>query len=297
MSKDDEVVMCVARDDVEKLFGGPIDGFMPIQRYFTVDQFEEFLPCPVHWLRRGDCENDPNFKQIIPYVTIQHSCFSEGDRQVFRYRRGATSGEQRLTGLLSLGVGGHVTKTSDSPSRCFAASFHRELEEELVMPDYTSVVRGFINHETTPVGEVHLGVLIAVDVESPCVYPREAEIAEAFFEPLRLLPLTDANPDSEKFELWSKMLLHSNYFADREYLEAPDVIVEVRGGVVQAAYARDETLTVGVLDWDEYEASQETIADEEEETGKDVGDTNEAAYIAVADNLDLVAKDFYNTVY
>lgn len=284
MSKDDEVVMCVARADVEKFFGGPIDGLVPVKRHFTVDKFEEFLPCPVHWLRRGDCENDPNFKQIIPYAIVRHNYFSEGEVHVFRYRRGATSGEQRLTGLLSLGVGGHVNKTSDSPSVCFADSFHRELEEELVLPDYTAVVRGFINHETTPVGQVHLGVLIDVDVDSPCVYPREAEIAEAFFSPLRLLPLAAVNPDAVEFELWSQMLLYSNYFAEREYLQAPDVIVEVRGGVVQAAYARDETLSVGVLDWDEYEASQETIADE-------------AGYIAYADSLDLVARDFYNTVY
>jgi predicted NUDIX family phosphoesterase len=297
MSKDDEVVMCVARADVEKLFGGPIDGFMPIQRYFYVEDFEDYLPCPVHWLRRGDCETDPNFKQIIPYAVIRHCYFSEGDEQVFRYRRGAASGEQRLTGLLSLGIGGHVNKTSDDPSSCFITSFYRELDEEVVMPNYTTTLRGFINHETTPVGQVHLGVVIDVLVESPCVYPREKEIAEAFFAPLRSLPLAASDPVADDFELWSKMLLHSNYFAERECLEAPDVIVEVRGGVVQSAYARDETLKVGVLDWDEYEASQETIADEEEETGEDVGDTNEAAYVALADSLDLVAKDFYNTVY
>lgn len=296
MSKDDEVVMCIARADAEKLFGGGLaNGFQPLGRYFSIEEFEQLVNCPVHWLRRGDCENDPNFKQIIPYGVVQHNCFSDGKPHVFSYRRGAAGGEQRLKGLLSLGIGGHITKTNDSPSKCFTHGFDRELNEELVLPSYTTSIRGFVNDESTPVGQVHLGVLIDVLVESPCVYPREAEIAEACFVPLRSLPTAAADTGVEQFESWSKMLLQSNYFGEREYLEAPDVIVEVRGGVVQAAYSHDETLSVGVLDWDEYEAVEEGV-ELRQEAGEEVED-NDSGYLGYAESLDFVARDFYHTVY
>ena len=53
---------------------------------------------------RSEVEEDPGFKQIIPYVV-----FRSGDG-VFCYTRGKSQGEARLHRLRSLGVGGHVSE-------------------------------------------------------------------------------------------------------------------------------------------------------------------------------------------
>src|ERR1044072_7133831 len=52
---------------------------------------------------RSTIETDTNFKQLIPYVVVV--C---GDK-ILRYRRGATGGENRLHGLFSIGIGGHIS--------------------------------------------------------------------------------------------------------------------------------------------------------------------------------------------
>ena len=60
----------------------------------------EFIPRP-------DAENDPDYKQIIPYVVLRR-----GD-EIFMTRRLKKGGEARLHGLMSIGVGGHINPVDD----------------------------------------------------------------------------------------------------------------------------------------------------------------------------------------
>src|SRR5437867_8714273 len=68
---------------------------------------EKYLPALLSrgnnfFMQRSRAENDPGFKQIIPYVLLAH----EG--RVLHYVRGKKAGEQRLVAKGSIGIGGHM---------------------------------------------------------------------------------------------------------------------------------------------------------------------------------------------
>ena len=86
-----------------------------------VPEFMDYRP-------RSQVEEDPAFKQIIPYVV-----FRSGDG-VFCYTRGKSQGEARLHRLRSLGVGGHVSEDDAQGGRtldAYEAALRRELDEEV----------------------------------------------------------------------------------------------------------------------------------------------------------------------
>ncbi len=149
---------------------------------------------------RSEVEDDPGFKQIIPYVV-----FRCGDA-VFCYTRGTSQGEARLHRLRSLGVGGHVAE-SDADGRAtfdaYQMALDRELDEEVELDsDGTIRLVGLINDDSTPVGRVHLGVVHLYDLERPAVSPREDGLAEAEFVPLGTL-----RDRRDQFETWSQICI------------------------------------------------------------------------------------------
>jgi predicted NUDIX family phosphoesterase len=317
-NKDDEVVLCVHRDRLIELFG-EFSGYMPLENadrlYHGLLQADR-----VCWLRRGDCETDPNYKQIIPYVVVVHRGF--GDEMVYRYTRAkpAQGGEERLFGQHSIGLGGHVNplvgdaENGHDAGFCFDESIARELHEEVRMD--TSIAWrpiGLVNHDETLLGEVHVGVVVLAEVAAPAVYPAEDAIYGGYFAPLRHLKrdrlIAQDDPDSAaatgaaNFERWSEILLDSEMFGPAETWRY-DVIVEVRGGVVQAAYARDGTLDVEVLDWDDYEALPD--ADDVAVLRKMVladrtPEDNELIHMGERrqeiEQLDDIAREFFTTIY
>jgi len=71
---------------------------------------EKYLPSILdpsnnHFLLRDDAEEDPSFKQIIPYAIFRYQ-----DR-FLHYVRGGGSGEKRLASKGSIGIGGHINDT------------------------------------------------------------------------------------------------------------------------------------------------------------------------------------------
>jgi predicted NUDIX family phosphoesterase len=63
---------------------------------------------------------------------------------------------------------------------------------------------GLINDDETEVGKVHLGVVHIFDVETPNVEPREDEIIDTGFRPVR-----EMLEDLEGFETWSQICLRA----------------------------------------------------------------------------------------
>lgn len=59
------------------------------------------------FLRRGWCETDTRFLQLLPYITFYKKS-AEGDISLFVYQRGQGVGEERLAKNCSVGAGGHV---------------------------------------------------------------------------------------------------------------------------------------------------------------------------------------------
>lgn len=161
---------------------------------------ELLAPGVAKFLPRPEMEIDPSFKQIIPYVI-----FKCGD-QIFRYTRGKSQGEARLHAKRSIGVGGHVDEP-DADGRAtldaYEMALRRELDEEVAIQSPGIMSRiGLINDDSTPVGQVHLGVVHLYELERPEVIPREEGLAEAGF-----VSLDELRGDFERLETWSQIAL------------------------------------------------------------------------------------------
>ena len=153
---------------------------------------------------RDEMEHDPSFKQLIPYVIFRHTAPS-GEQSLFRYTRGTGQGEQRLHRKQSIGIGGHISSDDADEINPYEEGMRRELAEEVdIRTPYRAECVGLINDDQTDVGKVHLGVVHIFDVETPDVRPREDEIVDAGFVPLRELL-----SDMDGLESWSQICLQA----------------------------------------------------------------------------------------
>lgn len=159
--------------------------------YLLDPQYTSFRP-------RSEVEEDPSYKQLIPYCIFRHA------GEVFHYTRGKKGGEGRLHSKRSIGIGGHISSTDrDQGERVYDTAMEREISEEVFLETgFTQQCVGLINDDQTPVGRVHLGVVHIFDVESAKVRPKEESILEAgFAPPAKLLHEID------QFETWSQICL------------------------------------------------------------------------------------------
>ncbi len=180
---------------------GYFQGFSrEINRYLG----ELFSPANISFRPRPQMEQDPSFKQLIPYVIFRHC--DGGRDSVFQYTRGSGQGEGRLHRKRSVGIGGHISAAdvgSDGSGNPYEEGMRRELEEEVsIDTPCTSRCVGLINDDETEVGRVHLGVVHLVDVQQPAVHPRESEIIECGFR-----PVPEILADMEGFETWSQICM------------------------------------------------------------------------------------------
>jgi len=150
------------------------------------------------FLDRSAAEDDPSYKQLIPY------CLFQCQGKLLHYRRGSGIGEGRLLGKRSVGIGGHISEEdaggSDHP---YQVGMRREIEEEVALgaPFRESII-GLINDDATEVGRVHLGVVHIFELEEPNVTARESSLQEfGFATPAELAELSD------EFESWSQICL------------------------------------------------------------------------------------------
>lgn len=147
---------------------------------------------------RDEVENDPSFKQLIPYCIFQH----EG--RLFHYKRGKLQGEGRLHSKRSIGIGGHISSEDRSETGSpYSEAMRREIDEEVYLEtSYRQACVGLINDDETDVGRVHLGIVHLFDLEAPKVRPREKSIIETgFASPAEL------SKQSLQFETWSQICL------------------------------------------------------------------------------------------
>jgi len=195
--KVDERVLVVPSAELDRL--GRFQGFSAdADRYLAALLVPELM----QYRARSEVENDPGFKQIIPYVVFR--CKDA----VFCYKRGKSQGEARLHRMRSLGVGGHVSEEDAQGSKSLAAyesAMRREIGEEVDIKSPGRERRiGLINDDATPVGQVHLGVVHLFELEEPRVVPREDGLADAEFLPLAIVWTV-----REEFETWSQICVDS----------------------------------------------------------------------------------------
>jgi predicted NUDIX family phosphoesterase len=193
MNRSDERVLVVPTALFHEI--GVFHGFTP--------QVEEYLPRlldpkNLSYRPRAQVETDPSLKQLIPYVVLRYW------DQIFHYTRGKKATESRLQTLRSIGIGGHIsaddTTLFDSPYR--EAMFREVREEVHLETDYTERCIGLINDDSTPVGQVHLGIVHVFDLQEPKVERREQALTRAGFA-----PLVELRGQRQEFETWSQFLL------------------------------------------------------------------------------------------
>jgi predicted NUDIX family phosphoesterase len=193
--KVDERVLVVPSSELDRL--GRFQGFSA-----EADRYMKALLVPelMQYRPRSQVEDDPGFKQIIPYVVFR--CADA----VFCYLRGKSQGEARLHRLRSLGVGGHVSEQDAQGGKsldAYESAMRRELDEEVVVASPGRISRvGLINDDSTPVGQVHLGVVHLFDLERPQVTAREEGLADSGF-----IPLATILPARHEFETWSQICI------------------------------------------------------------------------------------------
>jgi len=155
-------------------------------------------PAYASYRPRPEMEEDPSFKQLIPY------CIFQCDGHIFSYQRGNDQGEARLHAKRSVGVGGHVsTLDLDGEQTPYLEGMKREIEEEVHLnAKWTESCVGLINDDETEVGTVHLGIVHVFNLDKPKVAPREKSMIDAGFAPPEQLVR-----DLDQFETWSQICL------------------------------------------------------------------------------------------
>jgi predicted NUDIX family phosphoesterase len=147
-----------------------------------------FLPRPV-------AENDSSWKQVIPYPILR-----DGERW-FLMRRTRAGGDPRLHDRYSIGVGGHVNPHDGGLDGDLATALEREWHEELIVdfvPSFEFV--GFLNDDTTPVGEVHLGLVYVGDAAGRPVAIRETDKLTGDF-----VSTEHVRAVADRLETWSRI--------------------------------------------------------------------------------------------
>ncbi|MEX1118172.1 MAG: hypothetical protein WEB60_05190 [Terrimicrobiaceae bacterium] len=196
MAKNDENVLVVPRALFDQL--GAFQGLSKDPKPYL----DKFLDRGQNlFMARSQAEEDPSFKQLIPYAVFVH------DGKILHYVRGGSSGEKRLVAKGSVGIGGHVNDTDVGGSSVDADTYHnavrREIAEELVIGGaWSERIVALINDDSTEVGSVHLGVVHLVTLETGDVAAGEKAIAG-----LQFLSPEELKARSESLETWSQIII------------------------------------------------------------------------------------------
>lgn len=186
MADPDEQVLVVPRQAIV-----PGGGWLGVRR----DGIEAALAAVARdgrFMRRGDAEEDPAHKQVIPYLVLR-----DGDRW-FLMRRTRAGGDVRLHDLWSIGVGGHLNPGDGDVEGCL----RREWAEEVVAdfePAWEPV--GLLNDDSTAVGSVHVGVVYLANAGGRPVSIRETDkLTGGFATTAEVAGVRDA------METWSRLV-------------------------------------------------------------------------------------------
>lgn len=187
--KEDEKILVVRREHLFPVTTPQGLVVTDIEAYASIiEQHKEY-----QW--RSQMEQDPAFKQIIPYLVFNH-----GERY-FVMQRKATSGDARLKNKLSLGIGGHIREEDMTADSLFGWA-RREFDEEVSFSgSYDIKTIGLINDETNAVGQVHTGFLFMLHGDSSNIAIKD-EHAAGF-----MWTLEECKTQYDLFESWSQLVL------------------------------------------------------------------------------------------
>lgn len=194
-SKKNEKVLCISRKDLPDEWLGQFSAVGISEN----ELLKTLYKADVQWMSRSQAEYNPGFKQLIPYVLL-----SKPKDILGCYLRAGS--EDRLHNLWSIGIGGHlnpVDQPADGDIRgTILSGLNRELSEEIedlpntFRPDFI----GIINEEGTGVGQVHLGLVYVLWLNSSDQIVPGQELNQFSFSRIRDI-------QGLKLEIWSSLAL------------------------------------------------------------------------------------------
>jgi len=153
---------------------------------------------------RSSLENDPTYRQIIPYVILHYH------DEVVLYRRTTTGKEERLHNKYSIGIGGHanisdavVTSGTLDVGSTISKATAREIAEEVnckVAAHCKRWTLGIIYSDSTPVNRVHVGIAILHHLEHDIVTTAEPDVSSC-----QLIDLSTLRKHYSDMETWSQL--------------------------------------------------------------------------------------------
>ena len=199
MSKWDEQILVVNRKELFNNEENHFYGFIEKNDEKTkkiIDTFESY-----EVKRRGDMEEDPNYKQLIGYDLLKDEVTGE----VLVYKRSVGGGEARLHGKASVGIGGHMNEVEGKTIfEMLKINAARELNEEVGVSEEEALNNlnfiGLINDDKTEVGQVHVGVVYECKVDK-----QRVEVKEDDTLVIKWMTGEEAKAE-ENYETWSEFL-------------------------------------------------------------------------------------------
>jgi len=141
---------------------------------------------------RPEAEDDPSWKQVIPYVVLRDG------QAIFLMRRTRAGGDARLHDRFSIGIGGHVNPEDADVHGGLVREWHEEIEADFV-PSFEPL--GVLNDDDNAVGAVHLGLVYAAEADGRPVAIRERDKLEGQFA-----TWAEVAAVADKLETWSALL-------------------------------------------------------------------------------------------
>lgn len=199
MSKWDEQILVVNRKELFNNEENYFYGFIEKNDEKTEKIIATFESYEVK--RRGDMEEDSNYKQLIGYVLLKDITTGE----VLVYKRLVGGGEARLHGKASVGIGGHMNEVEGKTIfEMLKINAARELNEEVGVSEEDALNNlhfiGLINDDKTEVGQVHIGVVYECKVDKQLVEVKEDDTLV-----IKWMTGEEAKAE-ENYETWSEFL-------------------------------------------------------------------------------------------
>lgn len=149
--------------------------------------------------KRKDTEENTDFLQLIPYVTIYTK--ENGEYLFLAYERSTKGNEKRLKNQCSIGFGGHMNENDECVINCLT----RELKEELsidLMPHCLDF-SGILYTPYVDVSKVHVGIHYMYYIHPE----KDISISEEI-ESIMLVNYKELLEMRSNLELWSKTIAY-----------------------------------------------------------------------------------------
>ena len=198
-----EKVLCIeeaAFSELLQSFNAPATVSTTIYIHGITPEQWRNLSVPFRFEDRSVCETDDSLKQMIPYVILRHA------GKYLTYTRTNQSGEKRLIGKKSIGLGGHINP-SDQDDGTLSATLRRcaarEVQEELgtEIPADAFELRGILYSAMDDVSRKHFGIVTLADLDPGAI--RQPENTLTTLEWKTPFELHRARRD---YETWSSFL-------------------------------------------------------------------------------------------